>query len=298
MKDKVSSGHLLAAFTVAVWGTTYISTKVLLRDFLPTEILFIRFLMGISFLFLLYPKRLRVHDRKRELTFMAAGLCGICLYYLLENIALVYTYASNVGVIIAIAPCLTAIVNHFIGQEKGQMHAAFFAGFVIAIIGVFLISFNGATEFHLNPKGDILAALAALVWAFYSVLTRKIGSYGYHPVASTRRIFLYGTLFILPALAIFGFHPDFSKFRESVNLLNILFLGFIASAICFVTWNTAVKKIGAVKTSVYIYLNPVVTVVTSILILKEQITWMSGLGMVLTLGGLVLSERPWKQHGV
>ena len=109
---------------------------------------------------------------------------------------------------------------------------------------------------------------------------------------------MYGTLFILPALAIFGFHPNFSKFREPVNLLNILFLGFIASAICFVTWNTAVKKIGAVKTSVYIYLNPVVTVVTSILILKEQITWMSGLGMVLTLGGLVLSERPWKQHGV
>lgn len=74
------------------------------------------------------------------------------------------------------------------------------------------------------------------------------------------------------------------------NLLNILYLGLGASALCFVTWNFAVKRLGAVKTSVYIYMVPVITVGTSVLVLKEKITAMSGIGMVLAVTGLFVSE--------
>lgn len=69
------------------------------------------------------------------------------------------------------------------------------------------------------------------------------------------------------------------------------------SALCFVTWNFAVKALGAVKTSVYIYLVPVITVAASVLILREPFTWMTGAGTVLTLIGLLLSEGKlhWKE---
>ena len=73
-------------------------------------------------------------------------------------------------------------------------------------------------------------------------------------------------------------------------LFNILFLGLGASALCFVTWNFAVKTLGAVKTSVYIYAVPVITVVTSVIILHEKITVLAAAGTVLTLAGLFLSE--------
>lgn len=284
-------GHLSAVLTIIIWGTTFISTKILLTSFQPVEILFFRFAMGFATLLLIAPKILRETTLHQELTFALAGLSGICLYYLLENIALTRTLASNVGVIISVAPFFTAILSHFLLKNDGKLRANFFAGFAVAMIGIFLISFNGA-QMHLNPAGDLLALLAALVWAVYSILTRKISAYGYPVILTTRRVFAYGLVFMLPCLFLFDMSWDISKFAHPVNLLNMLYLGLGASALCFVTWNVAVRILGAVKTSVYIYMVPVITVVTSVVILHEKITLTAAVGTLLTLAGLFLSERP------
>lgn len=290
MERKKTAGHAAALLTIVIWGTTFISTKVLLVDFQPVEILFIRFVMGFLALFAVYPRRLKTTGYRQELVFAAAGLCGICLYYLLENIALTFTMASNVGVIISVAPFFTAILAHLFIKSEEKLRGGFFVGFIVAMAGIILISFNGS-KLQLNPMGDILTVIAALVWAFYSILTRKIGSFGYPVILSTRRTFLYGLLFMIPALFVFGFKPDLSRFTNMTNLFNILYLGLGASALCFVTWNYAVKELGAVKTSVYIYMAPVITVAMSFLILHEQVTLLAGIGTVLTLMGLFLSEH-------
>lgn len=288
MKNKQTAGHLSALLTIIIWGTTFISTKVLLVDFQPVEILFFRFVIGLLALLLVYPHRLKGTTCRQELTFAAAGMCGICLYYLLENIALTCTLASNVGVIISVAPFFTAILSQLLMKEE-KLRANFFLGFVVAMAGIFLISFNGS-RLELSPMGDLLALLAALIWACYSVLTKKISSFGYNTILTTRRIFSYGILFMIPALFLFGFKLELARFANPVYLLNIIYLGLGASALCFVTWNFAVKVLGAVKTSVYIYMVPVITVVTSVLILHEKITVLAGLGAALTLAGLLLSE--------
>lgn len=281
-------GHILASFTIVIWGTTFISTKLLLEALSPVEILFFRFLIGYLILWILKPMRLQV-NRKQELLFIGAGFCGVTLYFLLENIALTYTLASNVGVIIAIAPFFTAqFAYFFLKNEKPK--PCFYIGFLCAIIGIFLISFNGAA-LKLNPLGDLLAILAAIVWAMYSILTRKLSEYKYHVIPMTRRIFFYGLLLMMPALLFLDFDPCLSTFQNPVLLGNIIYLGFGASAICFVTWNCAVKILGAVKTSVYIYIVPVVTMVTSFLILKEPITPLAVFGMALTILGLGISEK-------
>lgn len=290
MENRNKAGHLCALLTIIIWGTTFISTKILLVDFQPVEILFFRFVMGLLALLIIYPHRLKTTTKRQELTFALAGLCGICLYYLLENIALTYTMASNVGVIISVAPFFTAIMSHLFLKEEGKLRANFFIGFVVAMIGIFLISFNGS-KLELNPVGDLLALLAAFVWACYSILTKKISSYGYHTILTTRRVFFYGILFMIPTLFMFDFHLELSRFTSPVYLFNIIFLGLGASALCFVSWNLAVKVLGAVKTSIYIYMVPVITVVTSTLILHEQITALSIIGTLLTLAGLFLSER-------
>ncbi len=289
MENKNTAGHLSALVTVMIWGTTFISTKILLSDFQPVEILFFRFVMGVLALLPAYPHRLKGTTFRQEFTFIAAGLCGICLYYLLENIALTCTMASNVGVIISAAPFFTAILTHLFikGEEKLQVN--FFLGFVVAMAGIFLISFNGS-RLELNLVGDLLALLAALLWACYSVLTKKISSYGYHTILTTRRVFFYGILFMIPALFLFGFKLELTRFANPLCLFNIVYLGVGASALCFVTWNFAVKVLGAVKTSVYIYMVPVVTVITSVVILHERITILAGIGTALILTGLFLSE--------
>ena len=289
MEQNKATGHLSALLTILIWGTTFISTKVLLVDFQPVEILFFRFVMGLLALLVVYPHRMKGTTRRQELTFVVAGLCGVCLYYLLENIALTYTMASNVGVIISVAPFFTAILSHLFLKQDEKLRANFFIGFVVAMAGIALISFNGST-LQLNPVGDLLALLAAFLWACYSILTRKISSFGYNTILTTRRVFFYGILFMIPALFLFDFKLDLSRFANMTYLLNILFLGLGASALCFVTWTFAVKLLGAVKTSIYIYLVPVITVAASVLILHEPFTWMTGMGTVLTLAGLLLSE--------
>ena len=296
MGNRKSAGHLAALFTIIIWGTTFISTKVLLVDFKPVEILFFRFVMGFVALLFVCPHRMKGVNRKQEMTFVLAGMCGICLYYLLENIALTYTMASNVGVIISAAPFFTAILSRLFLKSEGKLRANFFIGFVVAMAGVALISFNGS-KLELNPMGDLLAVLAAFVWACYSILTRKISSFGYPVILTTRRTFFYGILFMAPALFLFDFEVRLERFADMTYLLNILYLGLGASALCFVTWNLAVKVLGAVRTSVYIYMVPVITVVTSVLILKEPVTWVSIMGTVLAVAGLFLSEYNGKGSG-
>lgn len=294
MEHKNTLGHLAALLTIIIWGTTFISTKILLVDFKPMEILVYRFIIGFLALWTACPRRLKVKRRKQELTFAAAGLCGITLYYLLENIALTFTMASNVGVIISVAPFFTAILARLFVKSEEKLRANFFAGFALAMAGIILISFNGAT-FELNPMGDILAVLAAFVWACYSILTKKIGSYGYPVVLATRRTFFYGVFFMIPTLFFFDFQTELSRFYNVTYLFNIFYLGLGASALCFVTWNFAVKILGAVKTSIYIYMVPVITIVTSVLILTEPVTWISAVGALLAISGLFLSEYTGKR---
>ena len=269
------TGHAAALLTIF-----FISTKVLLTGLRPMEVLFLRFALGFAALCLLYPRRLRLAGRRQELWFAAAGLCGVTLYFLLENIALTCTLASNVGVLVSVSPMLTALLSHFLLRRE-RLRPLFFAGLAVALAGVAMVSYNGAAVLELNPRGDLLALLAAAAWSAYSLLTRRLSAFGYPVVQTTRRTFAWGLLFLLPVLPV----------------LNLLYLGLGASALCFVTWGFAVGRLGAVRTSAYIYLVPVVTLVTSALVLGEPVTPLSLGGAALTVAGLALSEWEPRKEG-
>jgi len=291
-------GHLAAFFTIFVWAITFISIKVLLVPFTPVEIMFFRLILAVLALFIASPPRPDLfrfdrHNWWDEWKIMAAGLCGVTLYFLFQNIALSYTLAANVSVLVSVAPLFTAFVSWVILKEK--LKANFFLGFIAAITGIILIAFNGSLVLKLNPLGDLLSILAAFVWAFYSVLIKKIGTPQDAVFAVTRKLFSYGLLFLLPVLPLFDFRLGLERLAVLPNLLNLLFLGVVASAICFVTWNYAVHILGPVKTSVYIYIVPVITIIASVIVLHETITLVAAVGMVLILAGMVLSE--WRKSG-
>lgn len=283
-------GHLLAFGTMLVWGTTFISTKVLLLDFTPIEILFTRFFIGFFALLILMPHLFGLKKLSHELTFAAAGFFGVTLYFLFENVALTYTQAANVGVIIGTVPFFTAIVDRLLGSKQ-KLHPSFFLGFVAAMAGIALISLS-SLELQINPFGDFLAILASVTWAFYTLCVRKAGTYGYNTKQVTRRVFMYGLFWMIPFMYLFHFELKFDAYLQPVNLFNLLFLGVGASAVCFFTWNFAVKVIGSVQAAPYLYASPAVTVVAAVLILDEIITPRSFFGIVLTMLGLLISEWP------
>ncbi len=290
LKNYSLTGHFLALFTAIIWGTTFVSTKYLLNVFSPVEILFIRFLVGFVSLCLIYPHDLLHFNKKHELYFAAAGLTGITLYYLLENIALTYTLASNVGIIVSVSPFFTAFLAHiFLTNES--LRPSFLLGFLFAIAGIIMISLNGNATLHLNPLGDILAVLAAFVWAIYSIITKQISLMNYNMITATRKMFFYGLLFMLPIAWQQNIAIDFSLFNKADYLFNLLFLSIGASAICFITWNMAIARLGATNCSAYIYLIPIVTIITALLFINEKITIITACGCLLTLSGLLISEN-------
>lgn len=289
LKATPASGNIAALFTMLIWGTTFVSTKFLLTDFNPIEILLFRFILGYGVLWILCPRVLHLQNKREELYFALAGLTGVTLYYLVENVALTYTYASNVGVITSTAPLFTALVAYFFTRGSEKLHAGFFAGFAAAMAGICLISFSGGS-FHIDLRGDGLALVAAFFWGCYSNLSKKVAGFGYDATIMTRRIFFWGILFMLPASLFFGVDFSMARLADPWNAFHLLYLGVGASAICFITWNYAVHILGAVRTSAYIYLIPVLTVAFSAVFLHEPITLTTLGGMLLTLFGLYLSE--------
>ena len=287
--DRRVMGHLAALFTVLNWGTTFIATKILLRSFTPVEILVFRFALGVAALYVLCPRLLKVTDRRQELTFAAAGLTGACLYYLMENIALTFTTAANVGVIVTAAPLFTALI---VWKADGgdRPGGKFFLGFATAMAGICLISFQSLSDVSLDWRGDLLALGAAMVWGVYSLLVKRISAFGYPIFQTTRRTFLYGLAFMVPAAAVMDFRLDLARFAAPENLGTMLYLGLGACALCFATWGFAVKILGPVRTNVYIYLVPVITLVCAGLVLHEKITAAALTGAVLTLAGLLISQ--------
>lgn len=282
-------GHLLAIFTVVCWGTTFISTKILLEDFSPIEILVTRFVIGLTVLYMIRPHALKLRHEEHRLYLVVAALSGITLYYLMENIALTYTYASNVGIITATAPFFAAILARFT-IKNSHLSGPFFIGFILSMAGVLLISTEGG-GMNFNPKGDMLALGAAVLWAVYAVVLKKICTFGYDLIVITREIFLYGIVLMIPPIIFMGFDIDLIYLTEPINLANMLYLGIGASALCFLTWNFATKYLGIVKTTVYIYVIPVITVITAYFVLNEPITMTKSIGIILAIAGLAISQK-------
>ena len=190
--------HLIAILTVAIWGLTFISTKVLINHGLtPQEIFFYRFLIAYTGIWVISPKRLFTGNWKDELWLVAGGIFGGSLYFFTENTALGITQASNVSFIICTAPLLTTILSLlFYKSEKASKGLIY--GSLLALMGVGLIVFNGSFVLKISPIGDLLTLLAALSWAFYSLIIKKMAG-RYPTVFITRKIFFYGVLTILPA---------------------------------------------------------------------------------------------------
>lgn len=199
------------------------------------------------------------------------------------------TQASNVAFIICTAPLLTTILSLlFYKSEKATKGLIY--GSLLALIGVGLVVFNGSVVLKLSPVGDLLTLLAALSWAFYSLVIKWMTG-RYPTVFITRKIFFYGVLTILPAFLLHPLQPDFDVLLQPLVLSNLLFLAVLASLICYILWNVVLKQLGTMRASNYIYLNPLVTMVASVLILHEQITWITLMGAACIILGVYLAEK-------
>jgi drug/metabolite transporter (DMT)-like permease len=224
--------------------------------------------------------------------FVLIGVTGGSLYFLTENYALHYTQASNVALLVSTAPLLTAIFSHFFSSNE-KLNRNIIIGSLIALFGVGLVVFNGQYILELNPLGDVLSLSAALCWAFYTILLKQVGN-RYTTLFITRKVFFYGLLTILPLFPFKPLNTQIEILSLPIVWGNLLFLGIGASLFCYFFWNLTVKKLGAVRTTNYVYTIPTVTLIASSVIIHETITIMAIVGALLILAGIFMAEHKMK----
>ena len=295
--------HIVAFLTVAVWGSTFVFTKLLLQAGLsPAQIFTLRFI--IAYVLLLAYSMSRKHQWlcsswKDELLMVALGITGGSLYFLTENAAMLYTTATNTSLIVCSCPLFAMLLFAIVYRQSEHITKAQALGSVIACLGMAVVVLNGHFVLHLSPLGDILAFGACLCWAVYSLLMKKALE-EYSTLFITRKVFFYGIITIIPyyiirpeEASIFNF-SIFQSFNFTI-LLNLLFLAVVASLLCFLTWNWVISKLGAVVATNWVYFNPITTILFAWWLLHEQITIWFLLGTILILAGMYLSDRKKKK---
>lgn len=281
--------HLAALFSVVVWGATFVSTKVLIANGLtPAEIFLLRFSMAYVCILPLARGRLRADSWRDEALLAAAGICGGSLYFLTENMALEFAPASNVSLIVCTAPVWTALVLSLVDRRE-RMSRRQTVGAAVAFAGMVLVVLNGRFVLHLSPRGDLLALAAAWLWVFYSMVVKRLAD-RYPALFITRKVFFYGLLTILPLFVFRPFAATWELLARPAVWGNLLFLGLVASMLCYLLWNAAMHRLGAVRTTNYIYLNPLVTILTAALCIDERITPVALAGAALILFGMWRAE--------
>lgn len=281
--------HLAALLIVLAWGVSFVSTKVLLDNGLrPAEIYIYRFLLAYLLVLCVCHKRLFSNSLRDELLFATCGLCGGSIYFIAENTALEYTLVSNVSLITAISPLLTTFLIGMIYKSE-RPSKGIYIGSIVALMGVACVIFNSSFVVKMNPIGDLLSFAAALSWAVYSLVLRKLNAL-YSIMFISRKTFFYGVLTALPYMLT---EPEITSptvLLQADVWPHMLFLGVFASMIAYVIWAQSVKHLGAITASNYIYLQPIVTLIASVIILSETITIVGYLGCALILGGLWLGD--------
>lgn len=282
--------YVAAFFIVVIWGCTFVQTKVLINSGLrPDEIFTLRFVIAYLLMLPFSWRKLFLDNVKDELIALLLGLFGGSLYFIVENYALAYGYCSNVSLIVCLTPLVTALIVgwRYPAERLGKAGAA---GSLVALAGMALVVFNGNFVLKLSPLGDILALAACLCWALYSLLIKHLGA-RYGNMLITRKVFGYGLLTIVPLLLLRGLNYKVVLDGGVQVWGNILFLGCVASMLCFLGWNWCLARLGTVRATNFLYLNPVVAIVSSTLVLGERVTWIAILGAALILAGLVYIDR-------
>ena len=296
MKNQRFLYHAVAFLVVAIWGSTFVFTKLLLLGgFTPAQIFALRFIIAYIMLlvFCLWRGIRWVADTwKDELLMVGLGISGGSLYFLAENGAMNYTTTTNTSLIVCLCPLFaSAMIGLFYKSQR--LNRTQIIGTLMAVAGVIVVVMNGHFVLHLSPIGDTLAFVACLCWAIYSLLMVSANAQ-YDTIFVTRKVFFYGLLSMIPYFFVYPGLNTQLLIEQPAMLWNLLFLGCAASTLCFLAWNWTMKKLGAVIVTNYVYFNPVTTILFAWLILSEPITVHFLLGTMLILIGMYLSDKPNK----
>lgn len=292
MKQKKSDFwyHVAAFAMILVWGISFLNTRVLLdANLTPTQIFVARFIIAYIALLAVSRFKVRYTGWRDELLFVVCGVAGGSAYFIAENTALELTLISDVAVLVSIAPLTTALMGAIFYRDE-RITWMSCLGMVIAFVGSVMLALKDGLVWGDSVLGDLLAMLAALVWAFYSMALKRLNR-TYSTLFITRKLFFYGVLSALPLLAMQDSKVEWEALKQPEVWGNLLYLGLICSMAAYFIWGITVKRIGAVRASNYFYLSPIISMIAAAIWFGERTNAIAYVGCVLILAGVIIAEK-------
>jgi len=289
-KSQAASAQIKLIIAVAIWGGSFISTKIAVGEMSPAAVIWLRFLIGSLILGLFAWKRgeLRIPSWRDAFEFLLLGFLGITLNQWLQSSGLITSDASTTAWILATTPVLMAVLSWLFLNEK--LGWSSILGILLAALGVILVVSKGdlkaAFSGGFGKPGDILILLSAPVWAVYSTLSCPVLE-RHSATKVTFYTFLFGWL-----LSNFQFLAS-SGWTEFSGLslfgwANIIYLGVFCSALAYIFYNDGLQILPASRVAVSLYLEPLVATLVSALMLSEQIVLATIVGGACILFGVWL----------
>ncbi len=287
------SWQALAA--VIFWGFSFIATKVALREVHPFTLLTLRYAIGAFMLLSVQLIRdsdfFRGFSSRDWLSIFILSALGISGLGLLQAYGLLYTTAINTGWIIAINPILIALFGRFFLGEAITGKKGF--GILLGFLGIFLIISKGSISFSLfqfaSTYGDLLVLASVVAWSLFTIGGKSF-LFRFPPLAIVTSMMVLGCLFVLPLSLFKGEWNNLLSISPHA-WMGIFFLGFFCSGLGYLFWYSALETRDSGVIGVYLYLEPFVTLIGSVLLLHEKILWITMVGGGMTLAGVYLATR-------
>jgi drug/metabolite transporter (DMT)-like permease len=257
-----TSALLALVAASAIWGSTFVVTKILLDEAAPFFIAAARFAIALAVLWPLLAWRGRERATVYfQPAFIALGLLGVAGNFGLQNLGLAYTGAADAALIVALTPvAIAALAAVFLSERLVRRQLT---GIALSICGVVLITGAGGSASGAAVAGDLLIAASTLAWAGYTLLGKRLAPRHTASTIATAGIG-WGVAFLLPLAlleAIVVSPPELSLF----GVAALAYLGIAASAATFLLWNYALNAVGASVAGTFLNLIPVFGVAFALL---------------------------------
>ena len=285
-------GLISIIFVMVVWGSSYAVTKIIVYEVTPLTLAFYRCTVGsLTLLSILF-----IRKKKQPANLFAnipwgvillLGFFGVTVFYTFFNVAVKMTSASVGALLQGFIPVSIAILAAIFLRERLTFKQV--AGVIISVTGVILIGFLSPTGDDVvnSTMGNLLMMIAVIGWGIYTIIAKKVADRD--PLLITSLSTLVGAALLLPGAMIENGGAHWPQISLKAWLV-VVFLGAVASGICYFLYNKSLQLLSASQVGNLINLDPLVGFIIALSFLHESVNALQIAGAVLVVIGVVLSS--------
>ncbi|MBI5218931.1 MAG: DMT family transporter [Bacteroidia bacterium] len=281
--------YACVTLSMIFWSFSFVWSKIALQTYQPITIIFIRLILSSAMLVIVLTsvKQLQKLQREDIKHFLLLVLFQPLLYFLGESFGLQRVSPTTASVIISTIPLFSPIAAFYFLKEK--ITVMNLLGIILSMAGIYFVISVSGLSISASPVGIGLLFIAVFSAVFYSIVLKKISS-KYNAVSIITYQNIFGIAYFLPLFLAFDAKGFVQADHNLKAISSIIFLAIFASSLAYIFYTYSVKKLGVVKSIIFVNIIPIFTVIFSFFVIGEEITLQKTAGIIIVIAGVMISQ--------